>query len=88
MAKKSIHISMSVRGALLNWRDRDFEGVFKHDDGRPMTAREAKAALLEELSKGHEVIPSEGCDNFDVKKGCLGHTQADTAVGRLAPVCF
>ena len=53
---------------------RKFEGVFMHDDGRPMTLMEAKSNLLDELSKGHKVIPCGGCDNFDYsRKGCLGH---------------
>lgn len=85
MASRTIHLSLSVRGALLNWSDRQFEGVFSHDDGRPMTMNEAKNALLDELAKGHEVIPcSPDCDNFDFGgKGCLGHP-SDLAVASRA----
>lgn len=57
----------------MNWPLRQFEGLFKKDDGTLMTAREARAALLDELSKGHEVIPIGECDNFDYKTGCRGH---------------
>ena len=71
---KSYHLCLSVRGALTNWSNRNFKGVFTHDDGQPMTAAEAKAALLDELSKGREVIPCGKCDNFDYSgEGCLGH---------------
>ena len=66
---KIIHCCMSVRGAL---RNRDYTGIM-HDDGRPMTKSEAFDALCDELAKGHEVIPMGPCDNFDFKKGCLGH---------------
>jgi hypothetical protein len=34
-------------------------------------------ALLEELSQGHENMPMGDCDNFDDKKGCLGHKIPD-----------
>jgi hypothetical protein len=67
------HAFLSVRGALTNWPKRMFKNMFKHDDGRTMTADEAKSTLLDELSKGHEVIPYGDCDNFDFKKGCQGH---------------
>ena len=70
-----IHMCLSVRGALMNWSDRQFDGVFTHDDGRSMTPMEAKAALLDELAKGHEVIPcGPVCDGFDYGGGgCPGH---------------
>ncbi|SEO65825.1 hypothetical protein SAMN05216316_0728 [Nitrosovibrio sp. Nv6] len=71
---KSYHMCLDVRGALTNWSDRNFRGVFTHDDGRKMTPAEAKSNLLDELSKGHEVIPCGKCDNFDFSgEGCLGH---------------
>ena len=52
-----IHVALNVRGALLHWSSASFKGVFAHEDGRPMSAREAKAALLEELAKGREMLP-------------------------------
>ena len=72
---KMFHLCVDVRGALMNWKARDFEGVFQTDDGKPMSAIEAKAALLDELSKGHERIPCGNCDNFDWKTGCMGHEE-------------
>jgi hypothetical protein len=50
-----------------------YKGVFSNDDGTVMTTREAKKALEDELAQGHEIVPSQGCNNFDWKKGCLGH---------------
>lgn len=67
------HLCVDVRGALLNWSDRAMDGVFQHDDGRPMKHTEAKLALMDEIAKGHKVIPAAPCDNFDYQKGCLGH---------------
>lgn len=58
-------------------RPRDFarvyEGVFLEDDGRPIPTGVLRKRLEEELSQGHEIIPSVGCDNFDWNTGCRGH---------------
>lgn len=70
------HMSLDIKGALSNWKDRQFRGVFKHDDGRSMTPAEAKAELLDRLSHGELFIPcGPRCDNFDPKQGCLGHKE-------------
>ncbi len=73
-------MSLSVRGALTNWPKRMFKNMLQHNDGRSMSADEARATLLDELSKGHEVIPCADCDNFDFKKGCQGHPDKATEV--------
>ena len=69
------HMCMSVRGAL-NWDKktlkRNAKG-FTNKDGKTMTPDEVRAALMDELSKGREVIPLGECDNFDFKTGCKGH---------------
>jgi hypothetical protein len=67
------HLCLDLRGALMNWSDRQFKGAFTHDDGRKMTAREAKLALMEEIAKGRKVIPCAPCNNFDYERGCMGH---------------
>ena len=72
MAKK-FHFCLSVKGALKNWKAKDFRKMFRHEDGRLMTPYEARCALIDELAKGHEYIPMSECDNFDFKQGCLGH---------------
>jgi hypothetical protein len=80
--RRSFHMCLDVRGALTNWKNKDFRGMFKHDDGRKMTTAEAKAELLEELSKGHNFIPFGKCDNFDHKEhGCLGHPVVERETG-------
>lgn len=69
-----IHIRGDIRGMLLNWNDRDFRGMFRHDDGRLMEPREAKLVLMEELAAGRNYIPYGDCPGFDpVEKGCPGH---------------
>ena len=68
-----IHLCLDVRGALMNWNDRNMKGVFRHDDGRPMTSREARSFLMDEIAKGHKVSPCGECDNFSYETGCGGH---------------
>lgn len=70
---RSYHLCLDVRGALMNWTDREMKGVFLHDDGRKMTPREAKMFLMDEIAKGHKVIPVCQCDNFSFETGCEGH---------------
>jgi hypothetical protein len=79
------HMCLSVRGALMNWYDREFKGVFSRDDGTPMSVREAKAALMDELASGHEVIPCTPCDNFDWIDGCQGHPQGSETLQEALP---
>lgn len=76
MAQKIIHLSQPITGPLMNWNKNDWKRASKYitrPDGTKFTPEELKAAFLEELSKGHEVIPIGECDNFDYKHGCLGH---------------
>ncbi len=70
---KIIHMCLDVRGALMNWSDREMRGVFKDDDGRVLSVREAKDFLMDEIAKGHRVIPIGDCDAFDFETGCPGH---------------
>jgi hypothetical protein len=46
--------------------------MFKHPSGtRSMTPDEAFDLLLDELAKGHEMLPfSDACRNWDWKEGC------------------
>lgn len=62
---KSIHMRLDIRGALMNWDIAMFRGMFRHDDGRVMTSREAKLHLMDELEKGHKYIPCGDCPGFD-----------------------
>ena len=78
MSTKTVHMSLSVRGALKNMTRKELAGMFTHDDGRRMTADEARDALMDELAKGHEVIPfGPSCEGFDYSGGgCPGHEHA------------
>lgn len=73
------HMKMSIRGCLMNWSDDEQIEAFQDKDGNPLSTREAKAMLLDELSKGHEVIPvGNECEGFDYSgQGCPGHPMPD-----------
>lgn len=71
----TMHICMSVRGALNKTKAQMKQlAPCIVVDGVPLkTAEQVRDFFLDQLSMGHEVIPCGECDNFDYKKGCLGH---------------
>ena len=74
-----IHVSLDIRGAL-NWENKDLRGMFKHEDGRPMSAREVKRVLIDQIAAGRKFLPvGPACDNFDYQSGCPGHQETKSA---------
>lgn len=72
----NFHMHISIKGALAMSEKqfkKSYKGVFSYDNGLPMSVHEARCELLKELALGHEVLTSQGCDNFDWKTGCKGH---------------
>ena len=70
-----LHISTSIDG-LLALSDRELTRLLQSvqdENGEHPTLVEFKKYLNEEKAKGHRLLPSTGCDNFDPIKGCLGH---------------
>jgi hypothetical protein len=68
---------VSVRG-MLHWSPaetkRNLRSITKSDGTRFASVAEFRAELMDELVRGHEVIPmGESCEGFDYKKGCPGH---------------
>lgn len=81
MASRKIHLCLSVRGALTQ-SDRDLTPLAKSTtvEGRRLrTGKEMRAFLLDCLAEGYEYLPMTECDNFDPKKGCLGHPITEEA---------
>lgn len=76
---RKVHLSLSVRGAL-NWSKAEMKRMAPSItvDGKQLrTAEDVKNFPLDELSKGHEVLPFGDCDNFDWKTGCRGHVDKE-----------
>ena len=70
---KTFHMRLDVRGALMNWSASEFR-CLRDDQGRPFASvAAAKAALLDELAKGHKFLPVGNCDAFSYENGCPGH---------------
>ena len=73
---KTIHMCVSVRG-MLNWPTSELRRGMKwitDGEGKPYaTIHDLRNALMDELAKGHEVLPTGECEGFDYKTGCPGH---------------
>ena len=84
---RNFHLCLDVRGALHNWTAREFMGVFEDDNGKVLNVREAKEFLMDEIAKGHAVIPCAPCDNFNYQTGCQGHEvpEDSSTVNRPSP---
>lgn len=68
-------MSTSIDG-LLSLSDKDLTtwlDYIQDDEGKHPTLTELREYLNEEKAKGHRLLPSPECDNFDPVKGCLGH---------------
>jgi hypothetical protein len=73
----TIHMCISIRG-MLNWTTaetkRNLKSITKTDGSKYANVHEFRNDLMDELSKGREVLPmGKPCDGFDYKKGCPGH---------------
>lgn len=79
MAKRIVHMCMSVRGAIRNgeWRG-SLVGACKEGD-RVLTSDEILDALCDHLTQGHEVIPlGTPCEGWSWTDGCPGHPVEDS----------
>lgn len=66
-----VHMSLDIRGALLNWPMKKFERLLRSKEtGQLLSAREAKWELIEMLGDGQWVMPLGECPKFNLKKGC------------------
>ncbi|WP_249342649.1 hypothetical protein [Pseudomonas rustica] len=79
---RTLHIQLSVRGALRDFNKRQLIGMFHMKGGRECTAGEAKDHLLEALAQGKEVLPfGSPCAGFDFAENCcLGHDKPTPVV--------
>lgn len=72
---RNVHLSQSVRGAIeLTFGDPEEALDFFQDDGESYeNIHILRNALYDQLAQGHEKMKIGECDNWDWKKGCLGH---------------
>jgi hypothetical protein len=78
---RTMHVSLSIRGILATWSNRDLEGLLQDvETGRKLTAAEVRQALAAALANGRETLPiGEPCEGFDFGGGgCPGHDAGET----------
>lgn len=71
---------LSVRGALNQTKAemKRMASAITVDGKKLQTADQVREFFLDQLSMGHEVLPFGNCDNFDYKKGCMGHPKDES----------
>ena len=77
---KTVHCCIDIRG-MLKWSDaetrRCLKSITRGDGTRFPSVESFRESLLDELEKGHRVLPmSPDCEGFDFKTGCPGHEEA------------
>lgn len=65
------HLSLNIDGAIRN--AKMLKGCITVDGRVLNTVGEIRDFLYEQKRMGREFLPYGDCDNFDYKKGCLGH---------------
>ncbi len=77
LKRTTFHVCQSIAGPLANWGHGqwlDATSYMTRADGSRYSVDELRAAFVEELRQGHEVIPiGEPCEGFSYKTGCPGH---------------
>ena len=69
------HLSVNIDGAIRN--AEMYKGCITVDGRVLNTVEEVKDFFYEQKRMGREVLPCGDCDNFDYKKGCLGHQEEE-----------
>jgi hypothetical protein len=79
---KQIHLSINIEGILKVFKKKKID-IFTHDDGLPMSDKQARKHLAECLVKGWTVLPASPlCVGFDYTGGgCPGHEVAVDKAG-------
>lgn len=65
------HLALDIDGAIKN--AKMLKGCITVDGRVLNTVEEVRHFLYQQKAMGREALPLGDCDNFDYKKGCLGH---------------
>ena len=68
---RTMHLSLDITGGIKN--AKMLAGNISVDGKTLKTAAQVREYLQGQLALGRRVLPCGDCDNFDYKKGCLGH---------------
>ena len=74
-----IHVGTSIAGleALSDYRLGKLAPCIKVDGVPLRTAAQVRRMLKEAQAAGLEVLPAEGCDNYDSRGMCKGHDREE-----------
>lgn len=78
--RRKIHIRLDIRGALKNFKKREWNKVITTDDGKLLNADEAKDFFIDCIAKGWKYLPFGECDSFSYETGCPGHEVKEESV--------
>lgn len=67
------HMALNIDGAIKN--AKMWKGCITVDGRVLNTVEEVREFFREQKAMGRELLPIGKCDNFDYKKGCLGHLE-------------
>ncbi len=82
---RTLHMALDIEGFMSNAAfPKDYRGMFKHDDGRPMAPDEARAELFNQLRRGRKMLPMGACDNFCFQTGCKGHDTESATITKVS----
>jgi hypothetical protein len=81
MTRTRKHMSLSVEGALKNWKASRWRNcVIDPATGRYLSPAAVRDWLFEQHGKGVKLVPmSDECEGHDPINGCPGHVIADDA---------
>lgn len=73
------HFSTSIKGleSLTDYRLKKMAPHIKIDGVPLRTAAQVRRALKRAKEEGFEFLPAEGCDNYDSRGVCKGHTREE-----------
>lgn len=69
------HMALNIDGAIKN--AKMWKGCITVDGRVLNTVEEVRHFLYQQKAMGREFLPIGDCDNFDYKKGCLGHLEVE-----------
>ena len=76
---KTYQMKIDLRGELMNWRDRSWQGCCHTDNARLMSPAEVKALFLDKLALGDRFYSMGPCDGFNPKVAA-GHDESSAAL--------
>lgn len=80
---RTFHVCQDVRGAILNFKAREWRNCVTDETGRTLTPAEVKNWFMDQLAEGKKVVPfGQPCEGFSFETGCPGHKSEPDVLAR------